>query len=177
MNFRPDKDIKLDQFFRKEFSKPFGKILKSKEIRREISLNKTIYAVGDVTVSTLLSLGYMPKVSIFDYRTGRETKIMPIIKATYKRPIKVANRRGTLCVRMWNVIGEAARRRLPVGIRVIGEEDLASLACIYFARNGDFVMYGLRNRGIVTIKVDRKIKKYVVNALKTLLSHASRNGY
>ena len=75
------------------------------------------------------------------------------------------------------MIGKAARKRLPIGIKVTGEEDLASLACIYFARNGDFVMYGLRNRGIVTIKVNKRIKKYVVNALRTLLSHTSRNSY
>ena len=177
MNFRPSKDIMLDEFFRKEFSKPFGKILKGNEIGKSVGSSKTIYAVGDVTVSALLRLGYMPKVSVFDYRTGREARIIPIIKTTYKRPMKVVNRSGTLSVKLWNVIGKAARKRLPIGIKVTGEEDLASLACIYFARNGDFVMYGLRNRGIITIKVNKKIKKYVVNALRTLLSHTSRNSY
>ena len=177
MNFGPSRDITLNEFFRKEFSKPFGKILKDNEIRKMIGPSKTIYAVGDVTVSTLLKLGYMPKVSVFDYRTGREARIMPIIKTTYKRPMRVVNRRGTLSVKLWDAIGKAARKRLPIGIRVIGEEDLASLACIYFARNGDFVMYGLRNKGIVTIKVDCKIKEYVVNALKILLFGKPRNGY
>ena len=177
MNFKPSKDIMLDEFFRKEFSKPFGKILKGNEIRKRIGSDKTIYAVGDVTVSTLLRLGYMPKVSVFDYRTGREVRVIPIIKTTYKRPMRVVNRPGTLSVKLWNAIGKAARKRLPIGIKVAGEEDLASLACIYFARNGDFVMYGLRNRGMITIKVNRRIKRYVVDALKTLLSHAPRNSY
>lgn len=174
MNFRPSKDIKLDKLFRREFSGPFGKIVKDTEIKKTIGVGKAIYAVGDVTVSTLLRLGYMPKLSVFDYRTERESRIIPIIKATYKRPVVVANRRGTLSIRLWVAVGKAARKNKPVGIRVIGEEDLASLACIYFARNGDFVMYGLRDQGIVTIKVDNKMREYVVNALKTLLSQSAQ---
>ncbi len=169
MTFKLSKSIKINEFFRKEFSKPFGRVLKTHEIKKALGRDKGIYAVGDVTVSTLLKLGYMPKVSIFDYRTEREAKVIPIIKATYKRPISVVNKRGFLGVKLWNVVKKASGRKKPVGVRVIGEEDLASLACIYFARNGDFVMYGLRNRGIVTIKVDDRMKNYVMKALKALL--------
>ena len=130
MRFRPSKDIKLNMFFRKEFSRPFGKILTSGEIRKAVGERRRIYAVGDVTISTLLRLGYMPKVSVFDYRSERESRIIPIIKATYKKPRVVVNRRGVLCVKLWDAVGRASRGKKSVGIRVVGEEDLASLACI-----------------------------------------------
>ena len=169
------KNLKVNALLREEFSKPFGMVLKTKDILKKVGRRNTIYAIGDVTVATLLSLGYMPKVSVFDYKTGRVSHIIPIIKRTYSNPVCVRNRRGVLGARLWRAVGKASRKRSTIGIRVVGEEDLASLACIYFARNGDIVMYGLRGIGIVTIKVDKKIKNYVEQALKIM--QRARNNY
>ena len=162
------RDLRVNRALRKEFSKPFGTILKTKDVKRKIPKEKTIYAIGDMTVATLLGFGYLPKLAIFDYKIERTPKMMPIIKSTYKKPIVVHNKRGFIGVKLWKVVAKASKMGSGVGIRVYGEEDLASLACIYFARNGDIVMYGLPGKGMAAIKVDRDIKNYVTKALKTM---------
>lgn len=165
MSFVFSRGLKLDDELREELSSPFGEILKTSQISRRIGKNKTIYAIGDVTVASLLKLGYMPKISIFDYRTERRVSLMPIIRMTYKNPMRVKNCRGVLGVPLWKAVEKAFRMKTAVGIRVYGEEDLASLACIYFAKNGSIVMYGMRKKGIAVIIVDRKIKRYIVRVL------------
>lgn len=164
------KDLHLDSGMRKELSGDFGPIMDGEKIARRIGKDKVIYAVGDVTTATLLGLGYKPKVSVFDYRAGKAAARFTAIKKAYANPVCVRNGRGRLSVGMWKAVGDACRKSSPSGIRVYGEEDLASLACIYFARNGEFVMYGMRGRGIAVIRVSRKMKDYVENILKRMAS-------
>ena len=162
------KDLKIDEVLRRELSKPFGKVLSSKQIEKGIGKSDEIYAVGDVTVATLLKLGYRPKVAIFDYRTERSRRVFDIIRKKYKHPIKVRNSRGMLSVDLWNAVKKAAKSKRTFGIRVRGEEDLGSLACINFARDGSKIMYGLRRRGIVIISTNNKIKSYVRKTLRRM---------
>lgn len=169
MTFNPHRDLKLNAQLRKELARPFGKIMKAEQLARKVDRKNIIYAVGDVTVATLLELDYRPKIAIFDYRTERRKANFPIIKKFYKNPLYVENQRGVLSRNLWNVVKKASKSKSPYGIRVHGEEDLASLACVYFARNGTLVMYGLRNRGgIAVIRANEKIRKYVLGVLKTM---------
>ena len=168
MHFRMRKDLKIDESLRRELSKPFGKVLTSKQIENEIRKSDEIYAVGDVTVATLLKLGYVPKVAIFDYRTERSRVVFSIIRKKYRRPIKVKNSRGMLSISLWNAVKKAANSKRSVGIRVNGEEDLGSLACIHFAKDGSKIMYGLRNRGVVMISANNRIKSYIKKTLRRM---------
>ncbi len=165
MAFEFGGNLVLGERLRKELSKPFGIIIGSGQLHRSLKKGKRIYAIGDVTVATLLRHGYMPSVGIFDYRTERSRTVYPIIKKTYKKPLLARNRRGGLSRELWNAVRSASRSISPVGIRVTGEEDLASLACIHFARKGDIIIYGMRGRGMALIKIDKRIKKYVLNVL------------
>ena len=80
MSFRMHKDLKIDETLRRELSRPFGKVLTSKQIEKEIGKSDEIYAVGDVTVATLLRFGYRLKVAIFDYRTARSRMVFDMIR-------------------------------------------------------------------------------------------------
>ena len=53
----------------------------------------------------------------------------------------------------------------PLIIRIEGEEDLASLPCIYFAVKGGHVLYGLPDMGLVHIQVNEKHRTIVRDAL------------
>lgn len=164
-----DKDIIIDDGLRKELSKPFGKLIATGQVSHIVKRGSVIYAVGDMTVSTLLKHGYLPKISVFDYKTGRRKKLIPIIRKTYKNPVRVRNGSGVLSIKLWKIVKTASRSKSAVGIRVYGEEDLAALACIYFAREGDLVMYGLRGRGLVVIKVGPRIKAFVLSVIKRMI--------
>ncbi|MCL4365510.1 MAG: DUF359 domain-containing protein [Candidatus Marsarchaeota archaeon] len=168
MRFRVKGSLVLGKDLRRELASPFGIIADSNRLEKTVKKTERIYAVGDVTVATLLRLGYTPKVSIFDYRTGRSRRVYPIIKRTYKSPLRVKNARGTISLRLWNAINAASKSNRDIGIYVIGEEDLASLVCINFARMGDIVVYGLRKKGIAVIRVDKRIKKYVLSVLRKM---------
>lgn len=162
------KTLAVDNDLRKELSRPFGRILNDNFAIKRICLGKKICAVGDVTVATLLGIGCMPKVAVFDYRTGRVYRAIPIIKAVYRKPVRIRNRTGTLSAKLWEAVGKAYFSRDYVGIRVYGEEDLAALACIHFAKTGDLVMYGLRGRGLVVIRVGPGIKAFVSKVIKRM---------
>ncbi len=154
-------DLRLGSGMRKELSGDFGRIMDGRQIARSIGKDRIIYSVGDVTTATLLELGYKPKISIFDYRAEKEAAKFPIIERVYKDPVRVRNGRGELSAEMWEAVRDACRKAARVGIRVYGEEDLASLACIYFAKIGEFVVYGMRGRGMAVVKVTREMKDYV----------------
>ncbi len=168
MKFSFSKNIFVNKKLREELSKPFGKLMNTEKLIKYIKNYETVYAIGDVTLSELLKQGRIPKVGIFDYRTERDAVQFPIIRETYKNPLCVKNRRGELSTGLWQAVEIASKSKKPVGIRVYGEEDLASLACIYFAKNGDIVVYGMRGMGMSVIKINKKIKDYIVRVLKIM---------
>lgn len=168
MRFRFSRDLFVNQALRKELSKPFGKIMRTQELMKRLGRKETVYAIGDVTLAELLKRNYKPKIGIFDYRTERNITYFPIIRRTYRNPIRVKNDRGTLSKSLWIAIRRSSKTKSQIGIRVDGEEDLASLACVYFARHGDFVIYGMRGKGMAVIKVNKGIKDYVIRVLNTM---------
>jgi len=56
----------------------------------------------------------------------------------------------------------------PLIIRIEGEEDLASLPCVYFATDGGHVMYGLPDVGLIHIQVDETQRTIVRDALRKM---------
>jgi len=168
MIFHFYKDLLIDQALRKELSRPFGRIMSTEQLVRHMSRKEKVYAVGDVTLAELLKQKYTPRVGIFDYRSDRLRTYFPIIKKTYKDQLQVKNTRGTLSKDLWNAVKKSSASKYPIGIKVRGEEDLASLACIYFARDGEFVVYGLRGKGMVVIKINKEIKDYVIKVLNRM---------
>lgn len=168
MRFSFSKDLRVDEHLRKELSKPFGRIMNTKQFVQKISRHETIYAIGDVTVSELLKNGYVPKVGIFDYRTERSAVYFPIIRDIYKKPVRVKNSRGAISHALWNSIKKASKSKKGTGIRVSGEEDLASLVCLYFARDGNLIVYGMRNSGVAVIRANKKIRSYVIKVLERM---------
>ena len=94
MKFKYRGNLFLNKKLRKELSRPFGAIISSNQIQKSMKGSGKVYAIGDVTVATLLRHGYMPDVGIFDYRTRRNRTIYPIIKNTYKKPMRAKNRQS-----------------------------------------------------------------------------------
>src|SRR5580692_9036015 len=96
MVFRFTKDLFINNSLRKELSGLLGKMLRTQQLARSVGKDETIHAIGDVTVAALLKQGYSIKTAIFDYRTERSRTYFPIIKKTYRSPIKAVNKSGGL---------------------------------------------------------------------------------
>ncbi len=161
MAFNFKGNLRLSTKLRKELSRPFGKIVDNSAFKRSVKKNARIYAIGDVTVAALLEMGYKPRVAIFDYRSERARKVFISIRKRYESPITVRNKRGFISRQMWSAVGKASSSGKGVGIRIYGEEDLAALACIHFAKVGDIIVYGMRGKGMALVRVTKAIKSYI----------------
>jgi uncharacterized protein (UPF0218 family) len=163
------KDLVLPDKFRAELGAGRYALCRSRRsIMKVIGRSTEIYAVGDVTVNTLLSYGYMPKLSIFDNSTARARADFPLIKDRFPKPYKISNPPGRITKGLFNLIERSIRDRCGIAIEVKGEEDLAAMPCIIFARNGSLVAYGLRGKGMSIIKVDARIKARVTHMLREM---------
>ncbi len=167
-NFPKNRSLCITSVLRKELAKPFGRLMDTKGLMAYLKKGDIVYAIGDVTLDGLLRQGFTPKVGIFDYRTERSTIHLPIINRAYPNPIHVDNKRGEISAELWKAVQKASKSKSDVGIRVHGEEDLASLACIYFAKEGSIVVYGMRGKGMSVIRINKKIKNYIVKVLKRM---------
>lgn len=161
MTFNFKRNLKLSPKLRKELSKPFGKMVDNSTFKKCVKKNAQIYAIGDVTVAALLEMGYKPKVAIFDYRSERARKVFISLRKKYRSPITARNKRGFISKQMWYAVGKASSTEKGVGIRIYGEEDLAALACIHFAKVGDIIVYGMRGKGMALVRVTKAIKSYI----------------
>lgn len=168
------KGLVLPDRLRSRLGRVFGKVIQTKGLASNVRKGDRIFAVGDIVVRTLLRNGYSPSVAVFDYRTARGRISVPAIARRYKRPARAINKPGEISAELWGAVRKASRSKRPVGIRVYGEEDLASLVCIHFAPVGSVVMYGIRGRGINIIRVDRRIKEFADRVLAEMRRESPR---
>lgn len=161
-------ELVLPVSLRRTLGKVYGRVVTGRGLERTLRNTSEVYAIGDVVVATMLRKGMIPRVAIFDNRTGRRRHVMPVIKRAFPIPIRARSRAGTISKGLWNAVAKASERRTPVAIEVEGEEDLASLACIHFARNGAIVAYGLRGKGINVLKVDKRYKSFVLGVFRRM---------
>ena len=54
----------------------------------------------------------------------------------------------------------------PAKIKVEGEDDLASIAVIYHAKLGDWLVYGRPGIGVDLIQIDERLKMFAHSLLK-----------
>ena len=77
--------------------------------------------------------------------------------------INVENPAGVLTRKLWNAVKDAYQKEEKVRIEVAGEEDLATLPCVWLAPEKTKVVYGLPNIGLVVVtdykKARIKVKK------------------
>ncbi|MGC8629271.1 MAG: GTP-dependent dephospho-CoA kinase family protein [Candidatus Micrarchaeia archaeon] len=161
--------LELPGSLRRELAKNYGKIINEAELAK-LAKRQTVISVGDMVTATLLSHNILPRLAIFDFKTKRTMHKSILLEQKYRKRIKVENRPGVITYNLW----KAVRKALVEGdkaIEVVGEEDLASLVCIHFAKDGSLVVYGLPGRGIEAIKVNSKTRKMADCLLMRMKKH------
>lgn len=191
-----EKDLRLPDELRAQLQKPIGELIKGSEddlnqavavIKKNLeSMSRTLLVtVGDIVAQSFNSAKLQMDLAIVDYHVKREEKFKNLseIGFTKKEPdVTVENPKGTLTVNTFRTVQEtflslrgvlslAEGRRsnltTPYVIRVIGEEDLATLAVILAAPLGTSVFYGQPNEGIVQVVVTEEKK----SEIREIVSH------
>ncbi|MGC8547987.1 MAG: GTP-dependent dephospho-CoA kinase family protein [Candidatus Micrarchaeia archaeon] len=152
----PNESFVLPGRLRSKLTRNYGLVVNEQRLIELIKQNKVI-SVGDMVTSTLLRKGIVPKLAIFDFKTKRTRHRSRLIERTYPKRAKVKNKQGVIGYELWNAVRESMKLKR-AAIQVVGEEDLAALACIHFAPKGCFVVYGLPGKGIEAIRVDKRAK-------------------
>lgn len=152
--------LKLPKYLRKELKKPFGVLHKSvnlieETLQKQLSENKLVIAIGDVTSINLVNIGIYPQICIVDSLTKRE----PIEhNLNHTNNIKyVDNPAGALTEEFIGVCSQSimeATNDNPIIIQVKGEEDLAVLPCVINSPKDTLILYGQPEEGVVLVRVD-----------------------
>lgn len=128
-----------------------------------------IITVGDATSYNLIKNGLSPDLIIID---GKERRKKFGKKIDFKHPqIKVKNPPGYITVDLWRgvedsikVLGKEKRK-----IVVEGEEDLAVIPCVVHSPLGTNIFYGHFEKGLIWMKVSKKIKRQIKGLLETIV--------
>ncbi|OED29650.1 GTP-dependent dephospho-CoA kinase family protein [Methanosphaera sp. WGK6] len=157
--------LKLPKSLRTELKKPLGELHKSinlieNPLQEQLSEDKLIIGIGDVTTRKLVDLQLQPQICIVDNLVERH----PVQNTlNHTDNIKyVDNPAGTLTDELIELIIDSintATSNEPVIIVVNGEEDLAVLPCILNAPKDTLILYGQPKEGVVLVKTDEAFNK------------------
>jgi len=139
---------------------PFGVIIKDDYINKE-SLNQEIgrahkiITVGDTTTEKLVSLDYIPDISIVD---GKEKRIKKhkIFEYPTDKILHFENKPGELDEHIITEIQQLTQSKLESKIQFIieGEEDLVALPFLMFSPDDWVICYGQPFHGLVIVHVN-----------------------
>lgn len=164
----------MDRVLRKKLSKPYGKVYKSKSLLLKLlsKPHKKLITIGDESTYSIISLGHVPSLAIFDRKIKRKPtpkKYLELIYSNSTNLIKVSNVAGSISPELFRAIKDSLKKNKKIFIEVDGEEDLATLVVLIFCSKKDFVFYGQPNRGIVFLDINKKNKEFAKKILKKLL--------
>jgi uncharacterized protein (UPF0218 family) len=156
--------LRLPEHLREELSKIYGTLLTDepslnvktvlKHIKSKPPPKVTI--VGDFTLHAFLKAGYRPDLGIFDNKTKRTAFII-----NESPTVCVPNPAGLITDEATLAIRQALSSDSQNMLLIKGEEDLLSLVAIMGSPDGSLVIYGLPDRGMVVVTVQKEIKEKI----------------
>jgi uncharacterized protein (UPF0218 family) len=143
--------------------KPYGFLFTNEDllIRYIKGVNSRIISVGDVVTVTLFKHGIKPFIAFVDGKTKRVIKI-----SSDSYSITLLNEPGLIRLSAMSKIKELLSSNSHNVVFVEGEEDLLVIPVILYSNNGDIIVYGQPNAGIVMIRNNALIKEYVEDLFK-----------
>ena len=152
--------MKINQSQLSLLKEPFGVLIKDDDINKE-SLNQEIgrahkiITVGDTTTEKLVSLGYIPDISVVD---GKEKRIKKhkIFEYPTDKILHFENKPGELDEQIIAEILQLTQSKLESKIQFIieGEEDLVALPFLMFSPDDWVICYGQPYHGLVIVHVN-----------------------
>ncbi len=161
----------LPENLRDILKQPIGQLVEEEyELIKILKKEKYIVSIGDLVTYTILKHDIEPVFCIVDFHTRRgkcSIDIIKKIKSFGKKVIVLKNPSGMITDELWNVIKNSYYNleKGSLRIEVEGEEDLASLAAIYFAPSVVTIIYGLPDKGVLVVKPNKENKDKVKEVL------------
>lgn len=145
---------------RQELSRPYGILFLSLDPLVDYLSNfSRVISVGDVVTESLLSRNIIPYMSIIDGKTKR-TISKSLNFATYKRIISIINEPALIRMSTMKLLKNLLEHNDNEKTLVIvdGEEDLLVIPIVLYGKEGDIVIYGQPNAGVVALEVCELMK-------------------
>ncbi|MCD6496576.1 MAG: DUF359 domain-containing protein [Candidatus Aenigmarchaeota archaeon] len=162
------KDLKIPASVHEELREPYGKLFKNISGALRYTRGRSIATVGDMVSYETLKAGIKPGIVIIDGRIKRNPSNRKIDAGGKEIPAE--NPTGYITADMFSRICEALSGPKPVMVRVKGEEDMAVLPLMLFGREGLRIIYGLFDKGVCVVSVDKNTRKAARNILKKISS-------
>ncbi len=161
--------------------KPFGELIKQEEICRQkiyslVKDSKALITVGDATTEKIISFDLTPDLSIIDCVERRirrtESKILELetffLTSTQFKQYQCKNPKGTIAKEAYITIKKILMEEEKAIMFIDGEEDMLALAVFALAPIDSVVFYGQPLEGLVSVKINNKIKKKSINLLDSI---------
>lgn len=149
--------LTLPVSLRDELEEPLGPVFTDVEALLAAA-GTPLVAVGDVVTYHLREAGRDPDVSVVDGLTERQEVSEEVAEVVLDTEgdshLEVDNPAGTLTADLLRTLREAIDRAEPTVVRVLGEEDLATLPAILAVPLGASVVYGQPGIGMVHVTAD-----------------------
>lgn len=163
--------LKMVKTLDSELKIPMGELFMGPEDDPEVAMLATldslpeprgiIVAVGDVTVKTLIDMGFTPQIGLIDGMTKREELADEdkVNTSVFAHILHAENPPGQLTPMLRMAIENAIFADESVVISVEGEEDLAPILIHLIAPLGTIVLYGQPRLGVVMRVTDIATKE------------------
>jgi pantetheine-phosphate adenylyltransferase len=168
-----NRDIELTENLRKNFQKPFGKLLENIDYSLGIRSHLVI-AVGDITTKNFNARSLDQSISVVDFKVAREKKFSNMQELGFsgnENIYKVDNPAGhitpDLFRKLAEIINSSMRKRII--LQVNGEEDLAVLPLVLLAPLNTVIYYGQPGKGLVEVMVSENAKNKAYNLMSELI--------
>ncbi|MCL2608041.1 MAG: GTP-dependent dephospho-CoA kinase family protein [Methanomassiliicoccaceae archaeon] len=154
----PERSRRVPDEKRELFKEPFGSLITENDLKK---MNGKIITVGDVVSLIVNRHGIIPDISVYDGMTERRetTEFSDLVKNEGRITDEVVNPAGMITAELVNAVRNALSGTEKRTIRVIGEEDLATLPCIILSPVGTNVIYGWPGKGMMLIITDESVRK------------------
>lgn len=161
------KTVRLPAELRDELKNPLGEVVDENKLEGILKDVSRVVTVGDECSLTLYKMGIVPDIAVVDFKVQRgdiQNKRVQI-QEIGQIVINVNNPPGAITKELWQAVEKAYLREEKVRIEVSGEEDLATLPCVWLAPKNTAIVYGLPNIGLVVVLDLHEAKLKVKNVL------------
>lgn len=147
----------LPEELKEKFRKPYGRIIDSFKIK----FSGKLVTVGDAVSYGAIKAKLDPDIIVFDLIEKRKPVSEDVRKTlgNFKgKDFFVINPPSNITDDLWNAVKKSLEAEGKVKIVVKGEEDLAVLPFILESPENTTILYGLKDRGMVIVKVNKNLK-------------------
>ncbi|MBT8172344.1 DUF359 domain-containing protein [Candidatus Bathyarchaeota archaeon] len=155
----------LTDQLRKDLKNPQGLLIEGpfketmKKLKPIIDNEKPplVISVGDIVSKHMIDYGFVLDILIVDNKTMR--KPIEPLTVDVDQCLYAKNPPGTITDEAWSIIKQAIESKEQTKVIIDGEEDLLTLVTVLSAPENSMVIYGQPNKGIVVVKVTKKVKE------------------